>query len=158
MESKSNTIASVLTCAALIFSLSPAMVFAMGSEPDPNAPPPPCTGGQATQASGWISKCQWAAINTGLHSVRLRINPDEKNGRYLKGEILDAHFSTRVSLCDGQSDGKCRGQPKDLIGRIVGNGETFQFQAGPDIVMEGKIKAYDIDGVTHFGFASCTCR
>lgn len=142
----------------LILALFGTPVLGMGGAPDADAPPPACVGGEASRISGWISKCQWEGANSGLHSVRLRINPDEDNGRYFKGEILDAYFSTHVLLCDGESDGRCDARAEALIGRIVGNGETFQFEAGPDIVMEAKIKAYDIDGVTHYGFASCTCR
>ncbi|WP_143742044.1 hypothetical protein [Thiorhodovibrio frisius] len=144
--------------AALFFGLSTALAFAMGGAPDPEASTSPCIQGEAVTGNGAISRCQWANAQTGLNSVRLKINPDKPHSGRPKGEILDAHFSTRVSLCDGQSDTECLGRPMELIGLIVGNGATLRFKAGSDTFMEGKIKTFQTDGVTYFGLGECNCR
>ncbi|WPL18699.1 hypothetical protein Thiowin_03786 [Thiorhodovibrio winogradskyi] len=142
----------------LIFGLSTMLAFAMGDAPEPDLPTSPCIQGEAVTGNGAISRCQWANAHTGWNSVRLEINPDKPHSGRSKGEILNAYFSTRMSLCDDQSDTECLGRPDDLIGLIIGNGATFRFKAGSDTFMEGKIKAFTSDGVTYFGFGECTCR
>ncbi len=143
---------------AIIFALCMTKTFAMGGAPNPDAPTTACINGNAIRDSGIISRCQWANAQTGWNSIRLKINPDIPHSGYHKGQILSAYFSTRLSLCAGQSDTECGGSPADLIGRIIGNGTTFQFKADPNTFMEAKISAYKINGVTHYGLDSCLCR
>jgi hypothetical protein len=146
------------TIIGIITALCAGAALAMGDAPDPDAPTSACLQGEAVQDSGLISQCRWANANTGMNSVRFTIHPDKPHARYHKGEIITAYFSTGVSLCDGQSDTTCGGRPQEITGQIIGNGATFNFKAGSDAFMEAKIKAYQINGVTHFGLDSCVCR
>lgn len=130
----------------------------MGSAAPPEAPPSACIEGEAIQVSNTISECQWANAQTGVNSVRLMVNPSEQHSRHSPGEILDAFFSTQVSFCGDASSPDCGDRPARLIGRIMGQGETLLFKAGADTFMEGKIKSYNNNGVTYFGFDSCICR
>lgn len=144
--------------ALLLFAVCTGQALSMGSAPDPNRTTSACLSGEAIQDGADWTRCQWANAETGWNSVRLQIHPERPHSQDLWGQIQSAHFSTRVSLCEDQSDTACTGTTADLFGRFVTNSMTFRFKVGSDTFMEGKIGTHTVGGIRHYGFIACDCR